>query len=64
MDWLATDRYGKRWYPYIMTDIHGKHDILLHHELADTDMSDLFMAELASMLGPVTITPMKESNHG
>lgn len=55
MDWIATDRNRNRWFPYIMADTNGNHDVLLHPELADTDMADLFMGELVSMLGPVTI---------
>lgn len=61
MNWLATDRFGQRWYPYIDTNIHGKHEVLVHHELADTDMGDLDMDELVALRGPLTITPIKES---
>jgi hypothetical protein len=61
MGWIAIDRNGNRWFPYIMADDNGKQDVLLHPELADTDMADLFMRELVSMLGPVTINPIEES---
>lgn len=30
MNWLATDSLGRRWYPYIMTNLKGKHEILMH----------------------------------
>lgn len=55
MDWIAIDGHNRRWEPYVVTDTNGHSHVLLHPELADTDMGDLFMYELAYMLGPVII---------
>jgi hypothetical protein len=60
MNWLATDRLGRRWYPYIITDLEGKHRILMHREGADTDMGDLYLDELVEWAEPLTITLIKE----
>lgn len=59
MNWLATDRLGRRWYPYIATNLEGKHEVLMHHELDDTDMGDLEMEELVNWFGPVTVSLIK-----
>lgn len=61
MDWLATDRHKRHWFPYIATRLDGAHELSMHPELADTDMADLTMDELAAWLGPLTITSTKES---
>lgn len=60
MNWLATDREGRRWYPYIMTNLKGKHEISMHCEGADTDMGDLYLDELVEWAQPLTITLIKE----
>lgn len=56
MNWLATDREGRRWYPYFDT----KTEILMHREGADTDMGDLYLDELVEWAEPLTITLIKE----
>lgn len=55
MNWLATDRLGRRWYPYFDTKI----EILMHREGADTDMGDLYLDELVEWAQPLTITLIK-----
>ncbi len=55
MDWYAVDRYGRKWFPYVTTDIHSAPYVELHMEGADTDMGDMSPDELALYLGPVTI---------
>lgn len=61
MNWLVTDRLGRRWYPYIMTDTNGKHGVLMHFEGADTDMGDLYLDELVEWAEPLTITLIREN---
>lgn len=60
MNWYALDRNESKWYPYVEQGVGGKYIVVLHHELADTDMSDLLLDELAAMLGPVTIVSKLE----
>lgn len=60
VNWHAIDTAGRRWYPYIMTDLEGKHRVLMHHEGADTDMGDLYMDELVEWYGPLILIPNKK----
>lgn len=61
MNWLATDRLGRRWYPYLLTSLNGNSNVLMHREGADTDMGDLYLDELVEWAEPLTITLIKEN---
>lgn len=61
MNWIATDRLGRRWYPYILTSPNGKSNVLMHFEGADTDMGDMYLDELVEWAEPLTITLIKEN---
>lgn len=60
MNWLATDRLGRRWYPYLSVNQKDETEILMHHALDDTDMGDLYLDELVEWAEPLTITLIKE----
>lgn len=60
MNWLATDREGRRWYPYLSVNLKDETEILMHREGADTDMGDVYLDELVEWAEPLTITLIKE----